>query len=358
MLAAVVRRDENELASVLERCDAAELASAALEHRCAGVISAALQAPTLRERPAALELYRRLRPAAWASASQCARIAAIADRCLEALRAQRIPVVLLKGAARIAKREPGHELHPSSDVDVLVAPQDCERAVRALLHAGFTYGVKAEAVERYRARHHHAAPLRAPGDGPALEVHVRLAPSGVLLAPLDWDALREHLVPARLTGTYVLDDVATLVHYAVHSVESLQPRDLVLMAQILQRNPALQRAGVERAFAFVRSDAQAVHAILALAAELCGRPWTLSRAERAYAAWLRRKIRLPAGVRARSQAVDAYFALRAGGLRRAAAVLTRTLDADPSEPREAFASHLKRLVGRVAVGICAAVAAR
>jgi hypothetical protein len=95
-------------------------------------------------------------------------------RALEALDRAGLPVMLLKGAAlaRTLYRNPVER--PMNDVDLLVHPAERERAIDALIGAGFA-APKRSAREFWREAYYHL-PLRAPGDEEVLvELHWSVA---------------------------------------------------------------------------------------------------------------------------------------------------------------------------------------
>lgn len=89
-----------------------------------------------------------------------------------------IDVVLLKGAALATTIYPSFIDRPMGDLDLLVAPEDAERAHVAARAAGWTWDAATFPRARY-AGHHHLPPLDdAAGTGVRLEVHTGIAIDG------------------------------------------------------------------------------------------------------------------------------------------------------------------------------------
>ncbi|HEX9126628.1 MAG TPA: nucleotidyltransferase family protein, partial [Methylomirabilota bacterium] len=75
------------------------------------------------------------------------------DAALDALEAGGIRAVVLKGPALVERFYPDPSLRFSSDLDILVADADTDRAVAALKPLG--YSVETGVSARYARRHHH-----------------------------------------------------------------------------------------------------------------------------------------------------------------------------------------------------------
>ena len=113
------------------------------------------------------------------------------DAALDALEAGGIRTVVLKGPALVERFYPDPSLRCSSDLDLLVADADTDRAVAALEPLG--YAVETGVSARYARRHHHHLHLigRRP---PVIELHFRAyAGFGVTMAAEDLlDRARAH----------------------------------------------------------------------------------------------------------------------------------------------------------------------
>lgn len=116
-----------------------------------------------------------------------------ASRACAALAARDIPVVAIKGVCLARTLYPEATQRSFRDIDLLVVPEDVERALGALAELGYEQAMSPALREAYR-RHHFHAILSAPG-APYVELHWSLArpddPFG-----LDPAALLEDRVPA------------------------------------------------------------------------------------------------------------------------------------------------------------------
>lgn len=188
-------------------------------------------------------------------------VARTLDEALDALDAEDVRAAALKGPA-LAERlysDPG--LRWSTDLDILVAHADTDRAVAALERLG--YAVEDQLAAGYARRYHHHLHLfrRRP---PVLELHFRAYVGfGVTMAAED---LLERARPHRTAGgarCLVLAPEDEALYLAVHAAGHCCDRlvwlyDLKLLAE---REPALdwerlavraRAAGVLAAFALVR----------------------------------------------------------------------------------------------------------
>jgi len=127
-----------------------------------------------------------------------------------------IEVMLLKGAALALTVYGGFAERPMGDLDLLVRPEHAERAWQLLRGAGWT--PELVGGDRFYARHHHLAPLVAPGGLPlVLEVHRAMLPTAGPFV-LDEAALWREARTVELRGhrAKVPDDARQLLHLAVH----------------------------------------------------------------------------------------------------------------------------------------------
>lgn len=128
-----------------------------------------------------------------------------------------IEVVLLKGAALATTVYTSFLDRPMGDLDLLVAPEDAERAHIALRAAGWTWDEATFPRARY-AGHHHLPPLDdAAGTGVRLELHTGIAIDGhpFALTLADMRA-RWRGVPVGDTSACVPCPEHLLLHEAVH----------------------------------------------------------------------------------------------------------------------------------------------
>lgn len=135
----------------------------------------------------------------------------------KALSAQRIPFVLLKGAAYIAcglSPAPGRLL---SDVDIMVPRDRLKAAEMALIEHGWL-STKIDAYDQryYRQWMHELPPLQHLGRGTTLDVHHTILPPTSLLKP-DVNKLWEQISPLpSFDGASVLSRADMVLHSATH----------------------------------------------------------------------------------------------------------------------------------------------
>src|SRR5574341_1546897 len=100
------------------------------------------------------------------------------EETLNALAAEGIEVVLLKGAALASTVYQSFLERPMGDLDLLVAEEDAQRAHSIMQAAGWMWDEAAYPFSRY-ADHHHLPPLDdAAGTGVRLELHTGIAIDG------------------------------------------------------------------------------------------------------------------------------------------------------------------------------------
>lgn len=134
-----------------------------------------------------------------------------------ALVEQRIPVVLLKGAAYIAgalSPAPGRLL---SDIDIMVPVGQLEVAERELVKNGWM-PTKFDAYDQryYRQWMHELPPLRHLGRGTSLDVHHTILPPTAALKP-DVNKLWAQAIPLpSYDGVFVLSPEDMVLHSATH----------------------------------------------------------------------------------------------------------------------------------------------
>lgn len=127
------------------------------------------------------EPRERLRRLAMVAGFRQGRLEARLADALDALTAERIPVLLLKGAALAAGVYGSFAERPMADLDLMVPAEDAPRAQRRLLGGGWTPWSDAPdaRLEALYATHHHRPPLvDTAGSGVVLEVHVQPLPPG------------------------------------------------------------------------------------------------------------------------------------------------------------------------------------
>src|SRR5690606_38256476 len=110
-----------------------------------------------------------------------------------------ISVVALKGAAVALTLDRSFQARPMSDVDLLLCPEDAQRAWEALRQADWTSPELGPYRQRIYARKHHLPPLfdaRAPTLEVGLELHTELFSTFRSPFRLDAEAVRRTAVPA------------------------------------------------------------------------------------------------------------------------------------------------------------------
>ncbi len=165
--------DEREAEALLDEAE---------RHGLGPLVLDALRASDLLPAPLAARAARELAVARLRTARLEADLAA----ALRALAAAELPAVALKGPLLARRLYPEPALRLSSDLDLLVTPAALERAVAALVAAG--WHEPAVPVQRHLRRHFAHLHLERPG-GPLLELHFHIdaavgreLPADVLLA--------------------------------------------------------------------------------------------------------------------------------------------------------------------------------
>lgn len=136
---------------------------------------------------------------------------------LEVLAGEGIHVVLLKGAALASTVYRSFIERPMGDLDLLVAPEDAQRAHQVVQRAGWTWDEATFPFSRY-AGHHHLPPLDdSAGTGVRLELHTGIAIDGHPFS-LDLATLRARgrTLQVGSTTTTVPCTEHLLLHEAVH----------------------------------------------------------------------------------------------------------------------------------------------
>jgi len=168
------------------------------------------------------EAATRLRSRAMQHAHAASVRAAAVTGVLDAFDAARIPVLLLKGAALAHLVYPAPRLRPMRDVDLLVAPQDADRAWTLVRERGFSlFGLHPG------AGHHHLHALAAAIDGVTITIEIHTTPlaPAPLVAPLPYaDAVsraRSFSYDGREARTLAPEDMLWHVYAHAFVVDSL-----------------------------------------------------------------------------------------------------------------------------------------
>jgi hypothetical protein len=147
----------------------------------------------------------------WASNQ---RLFNCAGGALEALATAGIETMVLKGLALAVLHYRDVGVRPMVDVDVLVPTRSAEKALDALMEAGWSHVPGVGAANPLRTR--HATPIQLP-DGSKIDLHGRLLPE----AAQD-DDVWEAAMPVEVGGVSTLAPSATdqLLHVCVHGFSS------------------------------------------------------------------------------------------------------------------------------------------
>ena len=140
-----------------------------------------------------------------------------ARESVAALRHHGIDVALLKGAALATTVYGSFAARPMNDVDLLVRPQDAERARDLMLHNGWERDSSLPGDDAY-STHHHLAPLvDSRGSRSRLEIHRALLPPGHPFALTTGDVWQHtRTVEMGTTEACVLDGNLHAIHVAIH----------------------------------------------------------------------------------------------------------------------------------------------
>lgn len=307
-IAAIEGGDVEKLREALAAAPAWQFVPAARRHRCASLLADAMRADKLEEacfRDSSEGLLR----TRYAAAMHVDAYMRQVHTLVRALNAAGVPFVLLKGAARMYA-DPQAERNMPTDIDVLVAATNADRAAAALCEAGYRVGGSKKMRATYRA-HHHLPPL-VPADlaGAPIELHVALAPPGRFTTPLDAASLMRYVRaidgPAGRAG--VLDDEGSALHLLIHALGVAPLRDIVLAARLLRRLPSEARGRLRRIVAEERRETVRLRANLALAERLAGIGAAPEPRVGRYLRWVLQREDLPRALRDRAAFVEALLA--------------------------------------------------
>jgi hypothetical protein len=302
VMSAAVRGDDSALKEALRREAPWRIAAMAHGHRCGAALCVALE--RLPDDEYAVALRERLRKDRWSTVVRQKRLADHLRRVIDALRSSGIEPLLLKGAQRIACGIPEASIYESGDIDILVPPDSIEPACEALRRIGYRQDPHPQLDYD---RHHHAAPLFAENAVP-VEVHRALSVRGLNL-PTTWDELQKHvrLVSSQFGDVRVLDSVGTALHLAVHCLQRPALREIVLLAQQLQRLEENEFSCLRDMLVRERRYAIPLNGAMLLAARLAGLQWGCDDRSKRFARWMLVREDLPRPLRARPEYVDAWL---------------------------------------------------
>ena len=193
---------------------AAELAC---QNRVGPLVYSALRRVPLP--PDARPALQILKSAYVATAARNAALFRVLKSALEAFSAERMRVIVLKGAALAELVYPDRALRPMADIDLLIREEDLEEAERRLRSIGYEAAHDPQTKEELKRRHHHwvfRSVRPGAGDIP-IELHWNLDPPG---RPAAWDipALFDRAEAAPIAGAdaLVLGPEDFLLHLCVH----------------------------------------------------------------------------------------------------------------------------------------------
>jgi len=198
-----------------DRLDWERVAEIAWQHRVAPILFSTL-GRGVRGIPKAP--LRRLERAYLATAARNAFLFRGLGQILEALAAEGIPAIPLKGAMLADTAYPERALRPMNDIDLLVSEQDLDRTELGLRRIGLELTHDVEEKRDLKRRHHHWV-FRGPIlSGIPVEVHWLLDPPGSPFR-VDTAALWQRAVPTRIAGVDALglspEDL--LLHLCTHA---------------------------------------------------------------------------------------------------------------------------------------------
>jgi hypothetical protein len=308
-LSAIVRSDTAALGAAIASVDPVRFVQSAARHRCAGLLSDALRA--LDGDPTADHLRRLLAPSTRVDAVTALARRSQIGTIVRFLSDAHVPFALLKGAARIFRGEDGSAHHASCDVDILVPPDKADAAAVALQRHGYTFRANELVQARYRQSHHHLAALHPPKrNGAFVELHVALAPPGLVGLPTGWAALEPHMlyVESGESRARCFDGFATTLHNAIHAIGHERLRDTFLCAQALRGLDADEVRKLRELVAAETIDRVRLNASFALAARMAGIEWDVDPRTVGYLRWTACRDDMPRLLGARSVGVEAWFA--------------------------------------------------
>ncbi len=219
------------------------LLEGAVRHGLVGRLAAALPVDR-RVLPAAFEA--RLHREVAALHVRAALLSAALDEVLRALGGRGIRVVPLKGPLLAQRLHPHPALRPSTDLDLLVADADFDRAAAALEEVG--YSLDRSWTAAYQRRHHHHVSLHRSG-GPAVELHHRALSGFGTFVPGEELIARAHpFVTSSGAPALVLSPEDELLYLCLHAAGHLFERLgwLEDVALLIEHHPDLDRSIVAR----------------------------------------------------------------------------------------------------------------
>jgi hypothetical protein len=173
------------------------------------------------------------------------RLRTALGEALRALDAAGIRAVCLKGPVLGERLYGESALRPTTDIDLLVADADSERAVAALTGAGWRW--EEGPSERYHRRYHHHLSLLRP-HAPLVELHFRALVGFGIAVPSEGFLARARPCQSGSGATWVLCPEDEVLYLALHAAGHLFRRLgwLYDVKLLLLANPALDWPEVSR----------------------------------------------------------------------------------------------------------------
>lgn len=311
-MSAIVNDDWVALGAAIDSCNASSLIGIALRHGCTGILIEGMRHGRLVSLSRYEPLTRGLETSSHRIEHETDSTRNQIEEIVHIFNDEGLPFALLKGSARLFAGLPGMELHPSTDIDILLPADLISAAADALRRHGYHYGCEPD-VSLYLAYHHHAAPLVPPTKGLNVELHFALAPPRKLSQTLDWHKLEPHITSVTTAaGTAgCLDAFGSALHLCVHSIGVYKLRDVVLVAQMLRNQPDLLEELEEFSAREIWEPVRLSSAV-ALAARIGRLQKPEAPAVRHYLSWLIGREDLPEVIRCRTGTFERRFRSEAG----------------------------------------------
>ena len=304
VLGAIVRGED--VTPLLCDVDPVRFSAFAARNRCAPLISSALaECP-----PELAPLRRALRAHEISCALKISRLRAQLNDIVAIINGRGVTPILLKGAARLWEFAPGHHLHDSVDLDLMIRPNEFSQATHALREAGYVERASPVEMRYYERRHHHAAPLFSPDGGVPVELHRELYLRDSISLSTEYEAMAPYArLAAQAPGSaYTLNAAGTALHLIVHGFGRPPLRDLYLLAVLLRSMAADERAQLAVALEAETKEPVRLAATAYAAACMAGIPWRASTDARRFAQWCIQRENLPRALYVRNDCADAVMA--------------------------------------------------
>ncbi len=304
------RGDARQGVAALESVPLDALVAVALRHQLGGLVSRWLESAAAAGIDVPAALREPFTQARFQSALQAGRVISRLRSVVDRLNTAGIEPIALKGGARLARAEPDAQLHYATDLDVLVAHADVEKATAILLAAGYRQEFPSDRIAFFAQRHQHRAPLIVPGERVPVELHVTLSTPRSVTQPLDYTGLVAHteVVAGPAGNVRVLDRVHSAVHLAYHGHDLRVWRDIVLLSRLLRAMTPKERNDFQALASAERRDRVRLQAAIAAADALAGCSVDLAPDVRRYLAWSLEREDFPELLRRRAHLIEGIVA--------------------------------------------------